>query len=191
MERTMRYHNITKDDMLNGDGLRVVLWVSGCLHHCEGCQNPCTWNPDDGLEFDEPARQEIFEQLDKDYIDGITFSGGDPLHPSNRDTVAGLIREIKKKYPGKTVWLYTGYKLDYKDEHFLLIRKKESGDEITEKTDFPFELVDIAIDDRFDKRQREKDIEEHKKVLWKGSSNQKTIEICETLKENKIVERKE
>lgn len=191
MEKNMRYHNITKDDMLNGDGLRVVLWVAGCPHHCEGCQNPCTWNPDDGLEFDESARQEIFEQLDKDYIDGITFSGGDPLHPANRNTVADLVREIKKKYPGKTAWLYTGYKLDCKDEHFLLIRKTESGDEVTEETDFPFELIDIAIDGRFDKRQREKDIAEHKKVLWKGSSNQRTIDIHETVKENRIVERKE
>ena len=77
----MRYHNITKDDMLNGDGLRVVLWVAGCSHHCKGCQNPITWDPDGGIPFDEAAKQEIFEQLDKDYISGITFSGGDPLHP--------------------------------------------------------------------------------------------------------------
>ena len=80
----MRYHNITKDDMLNGDGLRVVLWVAGCAHCCKGCQNPVTWDPDGGLPFDGAARAEIFEQLDKSYISGITFSGGDPLHPSNR-----------------------------------------------------------------------------------------------------------
>lgn len=72
----MRYHNITKDDMLNGDGLRVVLWVAGCSHHCKGCQNPITWDPNGGIPFDEAAKQEIFEQLDKDYISGITFSGG-------------------------------------------------------------------------------------------------------------------
>ena len=69
----MRYHNITKDDMLNGDGLRVVLWVAGCVIHCKGCQNPITWDPNGGIPFDDAAKAEIFEQLDKDYISGITF----------------------------------------------------------------------------------------------------------------------
>lgn len=74
----MRYHNITKDDMRNGDGLRVVLWVAGCNHCCKNCQNPITWDPDGGLAFDDAAKEEIFEQLDKSYISGITFSGGVP-----------------------------------------------------------------------------------------------------------------
>ena len=89
----MRYHNITKDDMLNGDGLRVVLWVAGCEHCCKGCQNPVTWDPDGGLEFDEDAKREIFEQLDQPYISGITFSGGDPLHCANRGGVKQLAGE--------------------------------------------------------------------------------------------------
>lgn len=67
----MRYHNITKDDMLNGDGLRVVLWVAGCGHHCKGCQNPITWDPNGGIPFDDAAKAEIFEQLDKDYINSV------------------------------------------------------------------------------------------------------------------------
>ena len=104
----MRYHNITKDDMLNGDGLRVVLWVAGCSHCCKECQNPITWDPAGGLPFDEAAKQEIFEQLDKSYISGITFSGGDPLHAANRLDVRNLMAEIKQKYPDKTIWLYTG-----------------------------------------------------------------------------------
>ena len=95
----MRYHNITKDDMLNGDGLRVVLWVAGCNHCCKGCQNPVTWDAAGGLPFDEAAKAEIFEQLDKNYISGITFSGGDPLHPANRVDVRNLAMEIKEKYP--------------------------------------------------------------------------------------------
>ncbi len=74
----MQYHNITKDDMLNGDGLRVVLWVAGCAHGCKECQNPVTWDPDGGLLFEEDAKQELFEQLEKSYISGITYSGGDP-----------------------------------------------------------------------------------------------------------------
>ena len=90
------------------DGLRVVLWLSGCEHCCKGCQNPMTWDPDGGLLFDESAKREIFEQLEKPYIEGITFSGGDPLHCANRDGVKALAAAIKEKYPGKTIWLYTG-----------------------------------------------------------------------------------
>ena len=105
----MRYHNITKDDMLNGDGLRVVLWVAGCGHHCKGCQNPITWDPNGGIPFDDAAKAEIFEQLDKDYISGITFSGGDPLYEANRADVTALAKEIKERYPKKDIWVYTGY----------------------------------------------------------------------------------
>ena len=100
----MRYHNITKDDMLNGDGLRVVLWVAGCSHCCKDCQNPLTWDPAGGLLFDAAAKEELFEQLDKSYISGITFSGGDPLHSANRLDVHDLMKEIKEKYPDKTIW---------------------------------------------------------------------------------------
>ena len=76
----MRYHDITKDDMKNGSGLRVVLWVAGCEHHCPGCHNPVTWDINDGLEFDAAAEAELFDALAKPYISGVTFSGGDPLH---------------------------------------------------------------------------------------------------------------
>ena len=75
----MRYHNITKDDMLNGDGLRAVLWVAGCTHKCKGCHNPVTWDIEGGIPFDEAAKEELFEALKPDYITGVTFSGGDPL----------------------------------------------------------------------------------------------------------------
>ena len=105
----MRYHNITKDDMLNGDGLRVVLWVAGCEHHCPNCQNPVTWDINGGLEFDEAAKKEIFDELEKNYVSGITFSGGDPLHTQNRKDVGALIEEIKVKFPNKTIWIYSGY----------------------------------------------------------------------------------
>ena len=105
----MRYHNITKDDMLNGDGLRVVLWVAGCEHHCPNCQNPVTWDINGGLEFDEAAKKGIFDEKKKNYVSGITFSGGDPLHTQNRKDVGALIEEIKEKFPNKTIWIYSGY----------------------------------------------------------------------------------
>ena len=112
----MRYHNITKDDMLNGDGLRVVLWVAGCDHGCKGCQNPVTWDPNGGLVFDEAAKQEIFEQMEKSYIAGITFSGGDPLHWRNVEEVTALDR--KSVVQGKSVDL-GGRRI---------IKKREGGD---------------------------------------------------------------
>lgn len=159
----MRYHNITKDDMLNGDGLRVVLWVAGCSHCCKGCQNPMTWDPNGGLLFDEAAKREIFEQLEKSYISGITFSGGDPLHVANRNDVAGLMAEIKEKYPEKTIWLYT-------------------GDIWANVVQYPLmQYVDVLVDGEF--KQDLRDVT----LLWKGSSNQRVIDVQATLRqENKL-----
>ena len=154
----MRYHNITKDDMLNGDGLRVVLWVAGCTHCCKGCQNPVTWDPDGGLHFDEAAKKEIFEQLDQSYISGITFSGGDPLHPANSLEIKNLMIEIKEKYPKKTIWLYTGSVWEEIWQMPLL------------------QYVDVVVDGEF--VQDLKDA----RLLWKGSSNQKVIDVQKTLK---------
>ena len=105
----MNYHDITKEDMLNGDGIRVVLWLSGCNHRCKNCQNPITWDEHGGLPFDEMAENELFEALNKPYISGITFSGGDPLFPNNRNEVFRLIKKCRNLYPDKTIWLYTGY----------------------------------------------------------------------------------
>ena len=157
----MRYHNITKDDMLNGDGLRVVLWVAGCTHCCESCQNPVTWDPNGGLLFDELARQESFEQLKQDEISGRTCSGGDPLHPANSFDVRNLMAEIKAKYPNKTIWLYTG---DTWEEicHYPLM-----------------EYVDVLVDGEFHIAELDP------KLLWKGSRNQRVIDVKKTLaKEN-------
>ena len=154
----MRYHNITKDDMLNGDGLRVVLWVAGCSHCCKECHNPITWDPDGGLLFDEAAKQEIFEQLEQSYISGITFSGGDPLHSANRLDVRNLMAEIREKYPDKTIWLYTGY--EWKDIwHYPMMK-----------------YVDVVVDGEFKIGLKDTNL------LWKGSSNQKVINVQETLK---------
>ena len=108
----MNYHNITKCDMLNGEGVRVVLWVSGCVHACPNCHNQQTWNPNSGIPFDDEALKEIYAELENPYVDGITFSGGDPLHPLNYNTVLWLCNQIKLKFPNKNIWVYTGYHLD-------------------------------------------------------------------------------
>lgn len=158
----MRYHNITKDDMLNGDGLRVVLWVAGCSHCCRECQNPITWDPDGGLPFDEQAKKEIFDQLEKEYIFGITFSGGDPLHQANRAEVRNLMMEIKEKYPDKTIWLYTG------DVWENLMN------------DTLMKYVDVLVDGEFMIELKDT------KLRWKGSSNQRVIDVQKTLESEDI-----
>ena len=145
--------------MLNGDGLRVVLWVAGCAHCCKECQNPVTWDPDGGLLFDESAKQEIFDQLDKDYISGITFSGGDPLHPANSLEVKELMREIREKYPNKTIWLYTSG--EWEAIRYLPL----------------MQYVDVCVDGEFINEL--KDV----KLRWKGSSNQRVINVQASLRQ--------
>ena len=108
----MNYHNILHDDMRNGEGLRCVLFVSGCNHKCKGCQNPQTWDPNSGILFDNDAKEEIFDQLSKDYISGLTLSGGDPLYENNLTDILSLVKEVKEKFPEKNIWIYTGYCYD-------------------------------------------------------------------------------
>ena len=159
----MRYHNITYDDMLNGDGLRVVLWVSGCSHRCPECQNPITWDPDCGLEFDDAAQKELFSYLARPYISGVTFSGGDPLFPKNRAEVLNLIKKIRLLFPLKTIWLYTGY----------------TWEEISELDGI--ELIDVIVDGRFDFSKKDN------KLHWRGSSNQRVIDVKKTLLSGRVV----
>lgn len=159
----MRFHNITKDDMLNGDGLRVVLWVAGCGHHCDECQNPVTWNPDGGVPFTEESRKELFEELEKSYVSGITFSGGDPLFCTNEPEVLALAKEIRAKYPNKTIWLYTGYLWEY-------VKSREIVN-----------YIDVLIDGPYVKQLRDT------KLHWRGSANQRVIDVKESLEKGKLV----
>ncbi len=159
----MNYHNITKDDMLNGDGLRVVLWTAGCTHCCDGCQNPQTWDVAGGLLFDEKAEEELFDDLNKEHISGITFSGGDPLHPFNRSEVLRLAKKVKDTLPNKTVWLYTGY----------------LWEEVKDCIDLT--NIDVLVDGEFKKELNDNNLH------WVGSSNQRIIDVKKTLSEGKIV----
>lgn len=181
----MNYHKIEKTSIANGTGIRVVLWVSGCSLHCKGCHNPETWSLNSGKLFDENAKKELFEALDKPYIQGITFSGGHPLECENLDVVNELCLEIKKKYPTKDIWLYTGYNFDdflplfqvmprqtyLYDNNFILLGRIANI----------ISMCDVVVDGQY--------IEEFRDITlkWKGSSNQRVIDVKKTLKENKIV----
>ena len=148
---------ITKCDQLNGPGLRVVLWVAGCPHHCEYCQNSFSWDPIVGVPFDENAKAEIFTELENDWCSGITYSGGDPLFDGNRTEIIALAREICERYPNKTQWLYTGYSWNQilEDDTMIDILK----------------YVDVICDGKYEKFLKDIDLE------WVGSSNQHVIEV--------------
>lgn len=159
----MRYHNITKDDMLNGDGLRVVLWVAGCNHNCKDCHNPVTWDIRGGIPFDQAAKDELFAELEKPHVSGVTLSGGDPLHPDNREDIGALIDEISQKFPYKTIWLYTGYQWEAIRE--LPYIKK----------------VDVVVDGEFVAALK------NTQLHWRGSSNQRVIDVQPSLLRGDVV----
>lgn len=163
----MNYLKIEKASTANGIGFRVVLWVSGCEHKCFNCQNPQTWQINSGVPFDDKAKQEIFSLLEKDFISGITYSGGDPLHKDNLESIEALSTEIKNKFPAKTQWLYTGYSWEY------LLQDLKRFDIL--------QNIDILVDGQY--------IDELRDVTlaWRGSSNQRVIDVKETLKQHKIV----
>lgn len=158
----MRFHNITKDDMLNGDGLRVVLWVAGCSHYCQECQNSVTWDPNGGLPFTEDSKKELFEVLGKSYISGITFSGGDPLYRTNEPEILELAKEIREKFPDKTIWLYTGSTWEQIRDHEIV------------------RYLDILVDGEYVKELRDT------QLYWRGSSNQRVIDVKKTLESGEI-----
>lgn len=165
----MNYHNITKDDMNNGDGLRVVLWVAGCEHHCPECQNQQTWDYNSGILFDEKALLELRKELNKDYVSGITLSGGDPLAPKNRDMIFSIIQWVRGSFPDKTIWLYTGYKYEqicFEGNYVACCILKN---------------IDVLVDGRYMKDKIDINLK------WRGSSNQRVLDMKKTLETGKEV----
>jgi len=179
----MNYLKIEHEDVCNGTGLRVVLWLSGCSHHCYNCQNPQTWDPNSGIPFDESAKQEIFNELSKDYISGITFSGGDPLHENNLDEVLKLIKEIRISFPEKTIWLYSGYNFDLlnsKYNEYKYTSFAANADEWLTRWEV-ISNVDVLVDGEYIDEQKDLTLK------FRGSKNQRVIDVQQTLKQGKVV----
>ena len=153
----MKYINITHPDINNGTGCRVTLWIPGCTHNCPGCHNAWTANYDIGKEFDNDAKELIYKELSKPYIDGLTISGGDPLD-QNLETLSDLrefLVKIKDRFPTKTIWLYTGYYLDDLNDWQLEV----------------VDLCDVVVDGPFIKDLADGSL------AFRGSSNQKIIHL--------------
>lgn len=169
----MNYMQIDKASISNGLGFRVVLWCAGCTMNCKGCHNPQAQDFNAGKLFDENAKSFLFEQLSKPYIKGITFSGGHPMERRNMYSIYDLVREIKDKFPSKDIWLYTGWTLsisDFQPSQLDMIIPNEV-----------FRMCDVIVDGKY--------IEEERDITlpFRGSRNQRLIDVRKTLEQNQIV----
>lgn len=177
----MNYIKIDTEDVCNGDGLRVTLFLSGCSHHCYKCQNPQTWDINSGIPFDESAKEELFRELSKDYISGLTLTGGDPLHEANLDGVLSLVNEIRLSFGDtKTIWIYSGYTWNdvFTTEHM----KKDENEFLTwNKRAEIISKCNIFVDGQYIDSQRDITLK------WKGSANQRVIDVQKSLQQNKII----
>lgn len=158
----MNYSKIDPMSIVDGDGCRVTLFVSGCRNHCKGCFNPETWNFDFGQPFTEIEENEIIEACSKPYIAGLTILGGEPMEQENQADVYKLINRFKREYPGKNIWLFTGY--TYEKDLLQGQRKNISG-----LTTSILEMVDILVDGPFILEQRDLNLK------FRGSTNQRLL----------------
>ncbi len=169
----MYYGTIKKTDIANGSGVRVSLFVSGCTHHCRGCFQPETWDFKYGVPYTKATEQEILTALNHDYIKGLTLLGGEPFEPENQKELVKLLRHVREHLPQKDVWCYTGYNYE-KD----LIEDSRARCEVTDEM---LSMIDVLIDGEF--REEEKDISLH----FRGSRNQRLIDLPKTKQQNKII----
>ena len=160
----MRYNKIRKMDISNGPGVRVSIFFQGCHFHCKGCFNTETWDFNGGKEFNQDVINHVVDLCKSDVISGLSILGGEPLHPDNIDGVTFLVKKMKKEYPNKNIWLWSGYLYDD------YIKNQEIVN-----------YLDVIVDGKFK-------IElSNANLKYKGSSNQRVIDIKKSLKENKII----
>jgi anaerobic ribonucleoside-triphosphate reductase activating protein len=164
---------IIKADSANGEGIRVSIFVSGCTNHCKGCFQPQTWNYNYGYLYDDNMENDIINELSQSYYNGLTILGGEPFEISNQQGLLPLIRRIKKELPDKTIWVYTGFTYD--------VDLVAGGKRYTNVTDEILDSIDILVDGKF--------VEELKSLMlnFRGSSNQRIIDMRATRKAGKVV----
>lgn len=160
----MKYHKIRKMDISNGPGIRVSIFIQGCTFQCPGCFNPETHDFKGGMEFTEETIQKVLQLCEIDYIVGLSILGGEPMHPKNIEGTTRLAREFKELYPNKTLWIWTGFLMDkdLKDKEIL-------------------NYIDVLVDGRFEQKLA------NPILKWKGSSNQRVIDVQASLKNSRIV----
>lgn len=171
----MYYGSIKKTDIANGVGVRVSLFVSGCTHHCKECFNPETWNFEYGNPFTKETEDEIIKALKPSFVEGLTLLGGEPMEPQNQVVLLQLVERVKETYPEKNIWCYTGYTLE-KDLIFGAQSRARC-----EVTDALLHHIDVLVDGEF--QIENKDI----RLKFRGSSNQRIIDVQESLKQKQVV----
>ena len=160
----MRYNLIRKMDISNGPGVRVSIFMQGCSFHCKNCFNQETWDFEGGQEFTEDTINKVLELSDKKEVKGLSILGGEPMHPTNIEGTTKLAKAFKEKYPEKNIWAWSGFKYeDIKDNDV-------------------FNYIDVLVDGQY------KDELHDPTLKWRGSSNQRVIDIKESKKQNKICE---
>lgn len=156
-----------------GPGVRVSLFVSGCNHHCKGCFNECAWDFNYGNKFTEETEKQVMKDLEKDYITGLTLLGGEPLEYENQKGLLPLVKKVKEKFPNKSIWCYTGF--DFEND--VMGKMKEKWEE----TDELLSYIDVVVDGKFEEDKK------NIKLKFRGSSNQRIIDVPKSMKENKVV----
>lgn len=169
----MNYGNIKYNDIANGEGVRVSLFVSGCTHHCKNCFNQETWDFNYGKPFTKEVEDEIISQLAPEHINGLTLLGGEPMEPANQKALLPFVKRVKEIYPDKTIWCYSGYLFDKE-----LLSPSRAHCPWTKEL---LSYIDILVDGEF--KEELKDIT----LRFKGSSNQRVIDVKKSIAENKIV----
>ena len=169
----MHYGNIKSTDIANGQGVRATLFVSGCTHHCKNCFNPETWNFNYGSEFDTEAQNKMLDYLKPSYIEGLTILGGEPMEPSNQKGLLPFVKQVKALYPNKTIWCYTGFVYD---------RDLVPGGRVySDTTHELLSLIDVLVDGPFVEALK------NLSLKFRGSSNQRLIDLKKTLENNQVV----
>ncbi len=170
---SMNYATIKYNDIANGPGVRTSLFVSGCTHHCKGCFNEVAWDFNYGLEFTKEVMDEIVKSLEPDYITGITLLGGEPFEHVNQIGLLPLLREIKAKHPDKSIWCFSGYLFDKQILQEMVPKWPETKEMIS--------YIDVLVDGKF--------VLELKDLMlkYRGSSNQRLIDVKKSLKANEVI----
>ncbi|ADL36358.1 anaerobic ribonucleoside triphosphate reductase activating protein NrdG3 (plasmid) [Butyrivibrio proteoclasticus B316] len=169
----MNYGQIYHNDVANGPGCRTSLFVSGCTHHCKGCFNEMTWDFNYGEKYTAKTEESIIESLEPEYIAGLTILGGEPMELCNQEYIVKLIKRVKELYPKKTIWLYSGYTWE---ELTDTENKRCHGAHTMEILG----MIDILVDGEFVLEKKDM------RLKYRGSSNQRIIDVKKTVKENEI-----